>query len=860
MVVPDVVSIRRTARPAEAPGDPARSRLGCAIALLLIALASPAAGQIIPPGNEAVVEQMLGTGETFPGDCKLAGGSIERTAVVARYDCSGGRTVAVELRHPSDAPQAATRTERFAIVARGPAPAGFVDAIARRVAAAEAHFRWMAAPPAVATAPPAAAPSGPPPIGVEAAPGAPAVVFLVAVLAAPLAVVAGVLWSLLAGLGAPPRRGEPFWTERRRRFACYFALFLAVGALGLALVVPQWWMQIDEERDFMLSALCAAGKACPLVGNEMNQLRIKLGPLNRYLMTLCQLVTPDPRFVLGLILALHALAAAWLAETGDSLLGFPFGLIAGLVFGTNPILCQTIAAASNGAWSSLFLVGTIAGTLRWVRGDRRALVLAITCLAAAGQLHGINLVLVPPFLLAALVWRPPVSTRVLAACVIIVVALYSPWLFYQWETGGRDFLLVSTSWMVSAGPGLMERVFRIVPTLGGVLTAPLALAGGAALAAGRSGPPARRAEERTVLLFLALPLGATLLAGGSWAERYAVPIVAPGALAAAAGLRALASWMARKERWQRRARLVFGALAVAWAAGLVFDYLSLPGRPLSFARGEVRLGLAEQIEAIRTLGEHGFGAADLESRVHGVSWNRWSGGQVYLGEWLIGAASSGESGEHAVIVECEHAAGRFPSWQHRLVASSRGLPHLLVGYRPQLAPVTVELVGRNGVLWTRKGGLPFYGQMVHGGDARMRARFDPKLAFPPQFSDLQSLWSSDPPAQMKLATALAPGREDRRHRSPPRRRIDRDRDRRRRATAEPRAGPAPRRRRPAALSRHRRRAPDRRHHRGRDRPPAGGGGAAAGRPVRGAAVRSGLGRRGLRPSAALRKSFRLDAL
>ena len=75
--------------------------------------------------------------------------------------------------------------------------------------------------------------------------------------------------------------------------------------------------------------------------------------------------------------------------------------------------------------------------------------------------------------------------------------------------------------------------------------------------------------------------------------------------------------------------------------------------------------------------------------------------------------------------------------------------------------MTVELVGRNGVLWTRKGGLPFYGQMVHGGDARMRARFDPKLAFPPQFSDLQSLWSSDPPAQMKLATALAPGREDR---------------------------------------------------------------------------------------------------
>ena len=499
---------------------------------------------------------MLGTGETLPGDCKLAGGSIERTSVVARYDCSGGRTVAVELRHPSDAPQAATRTERFAIVARGPAPAGFVDAIARRVAAAEAHFRWMAAPPAVAAAPPAAAPSGPPPIGVEAVQGAPAVVFLVAVLAAPLAVVAGVLWSLLAGLGAPPRRGEPFWTERRRRFACYFALFLAVGALGLALVVPRWWMQIDEERDFILSALCAAGKACPLVGNEMNQLRIKLGPLNRYLMTLCQLVTPDPRFVLGLILALHALAAAWLAETGDALLGFPFGLVAGLAFGTNP---DPLPDDRGGEQRRLELpVSRRHHRGHAALGARRPLG------AGAGD-H------VPRRRRPATRHQPRPRSPVSARGARLAAAGFDSRAGRLRDRRRRALQPVALLPMGDRRKGLPPRLHlldgeRRAGADGAGLPhrshpgRPLdraARPGGGSRAGGgpeRAAGPARRGADGAPVPRLA-PRG-DAARRRSWTERYAVPIVAPGALAAAAGLRALASWMARKERWQRRARLV----------------------------------------------------------------------------------------------------------------------------------------------------------------------------------------------------------------------------------------------------------------------------------------------------------------
>jgi hypothetical protein len=699
---------------------------------------------------------MLGRGETLPGDCKLVDGSIERSFVSARYDCAGA-PAAVELRHPSESAGAAARTQRFAIVPRGAAPPALIDAIARRVSGGEARFQWIDPPPAPLGAPPITRATQPPSLDSAPLRGALAVAFLVAVLAAPLAVVAAVVGSYLAawrGGGRGPT------TSERRRLACYLIVFLAIVALGALRVVPQWGMQLDEERDFILGALCAGGKGCPLVGNEMNQLRIKLGPLSRYLMALCQLVTPDPRFTLWTILAMHALGAAWLAAIGDRLFGFPFGLVAGASFGANPVLLRTLAAASNGAWSSFFLVGAVAGTLRWVRGEPRALLLAATCLAAAAQLHGTNLALVPPIALAAVWWRPRVTAPLLALCALIAGALYSPWLVHQWGSGGSDFFLISTSWMVSEGPGLFERLGRVVPILGGSLATPLAVAGALALAVGGTDDSPPPAVGRTVALLLGLPLGATLLAGGGWAERYGVPVVVPGALAAAAGMRVLATSLARR-RGARQVRLAVGALGLAWLAAVVLPGILLRSWPSALGAVEARLGLAEQIEAIRRLGEHGFDTADLESRVHGVSWDRWDGGQAYLGQWLIGTEAGAAGGEHAVVVECEKIGRGFASWQHPIGAAPRGVPRLLVGYRAELAPARVEFIGRDGVLWTKGDALPFYSQMTHGGDGRMRALLAPELAYPPEFADLQRAWSSHPPAAMRLATTLAPGREDR---------------------------------------------------------------------------------------------------
>jgi hypothetical protein len=744
------------------PGEPARLRRGRFpfVPLLLAAIAPVpvhAAVPSIPPGNEALVAEMLGKGAILPGECRLVSGSIEPTFIAARYECAGAPAL-LELRHRSEGEGAAARTARFAIVPRSAAPPALVDAVAGRVAGVEEGFRWTETAPATAPEP-----VPPPPAALEGEGfrgGVLAVVFLVAVLAAPLAVVGAVLWSYLAalcGLGD----GNGFPPSDRRRLASYLGIFVAVVALGTVRVVPQWGMQLDEERDFILSALCAGGKGCPLYGNEMNQLRIKLGPLNRYLMTLCQLVTPDPRFTLSVILALHALGAAWLAASGDLLFGFPFGLVAGALFGANPTLLDTIAAASNGAWSPFFLVGAVVGTLRWVRGEPRGLLLAVTCLAVAVQLHGTNLVLLPPLALAALWWRPPLSGAVLALGALAVAALYSPWLLYQWESGGEDFSLVSTAWMVSEGPGLFERLGRVVVTLGGFVATLLALAGAIGLVAGGAAVPLQLAVGRTALLFLALPLGAGLLAGGNWVARYGVPGIVPGALTAAFGARVLARGPLGGIG-ARRARVAIGAVAFVWLAGIVIEVALAIARPSGFGAVEVRLGLAEQIEAIRHLGERGFRAPDLESRLHGAAWDRWDGGHAYLGKWLIGTGAGAAAGEHVVIVECEDVrGGGFASWQHRLAASSRRLPHLLVGYRAQLAPVRVELVGQRGVLWGRADGLPFYGQMIHGGDARLRAAFDPMLAYPPEFADLQIRWAEEPPSAMRLTTSLAPGREDR---------------------------------------------------------------------------------------------------
>jgi len=88
---------------------------------------------VVPAGQEELLAQMLGKGETLPGDCKLSAGQVEYKTVKATYACSSGNVV-FELSHPSQAAGDAERTDRFALTLQsGSPPDGFVPALVSRI-------------------------------------------------------------------------------------------------------------------------------------------------------------------------------------------------------------------------------------------------------------------------------------------------------------------------------------------------------------------------------------------------------------------------------------------------------------------------------------------------------------------------------------------------------------------------------------------------------------------------------------------------------------------------------------------------------------------------------------------------------
>lgn len=99
----------------------------------------------IPPGQEALVSDMLGRGVALPGGCAWAGASIAQVTIVSHYACAGGEVI-LELVHPDVAPPDAVRTQRFAFAPRqGTPPPGLVEALATRVREREASFQWTRA-------------------------------------------------------------------------------------------------------------------------------------------------------------------------------------------------------------------------------------------------------------------------------------------------------------------------------------------------------------------------------------------------------------------------------------------------------------------------------------------------------------------------------------------------------------------------------------------------------------------------------------------------------------------------------------------------------------------------------------------
>lgn len=121
------------------------ARLAIALALIIVPpiLVSPcSAYEVIAPGQEPLLADMLGRGATLPGGCTFSAGQVESALVRGTFQCPGGAVV-IELRRAGQAARATAVTDRFAIlVASGSPPAGLIDALRSRIHEREADVSW----------------------------------------------------------------------------------------------------------------------------------------------------------------------------------------------------------------------------------------------------------------------------------------------------------------------------------------------------------------------------------------------------------------------------------------------------------------------------------------------------------------------------------------------------------------------------------------------------------------------------------------------------------------------------------------------------------------------------------------------
>jgi hypothetical protein len=96
---------------------------------------------VISRGQEAVIGAMLGAAK--PGGCELEGAEVRGTFIHASYKCSDGRTVFVDLHHPTHTAGAVVTTGRFALVKGEPPPSDkLVADLAESLLKGEQSFVW----------------------------------------------------------------------------------------------------------------------------------------------------------------------------------------------------------------------------------------------------------------------------------------------------------------------------------------------------------------------------------------------------------------------------------------------------------------------------------------------------------------------------------------------------------------------------------------------------------------------------------------------------------------------------------------------------------------------------------------------
>lgn len=108
-------------------------------------LPSPATATqwVIPAGQEALVAAMVAPGPDFAAGWSLRNAAIERNTIVCQYAAADAPPATVRLIHPDQAPSAATKSVRFALVA-DPAAAVLIQPLLRQLRQRESAFVWQA--------------------------------------------------------------------------------------------------------------------------------------------------------------------------------------------------------------------------------------------------------------------------------------------------------------------------------------------------------------------------------------------------------------------------------------------------------------------------------------------------------------------------------------------------------------------------------------------------------------------------------------------------------------------------------------------------------------------------------------------
>jgi hypothetical protein len=410
--------------------------------------AARAAVRAIPPGQETLVDDMLGGQDALPGACRLQTASIDRDRIVARYACAAG-AVTVELTDPDVPSNAASRTAQFAVLPRDAPPAGFLAALEARIRAREAGFIWQrldAPSPGLAPAPPRAADDGPSPrrlpwiplvalalaaAGIAGArPSARHVGLALALWAAAVALRTacgpwgpfhvngqGPVWlaAAIAGSGSLSNYG-PGYAELLGPVARLWgdapdtAVFLANAVLCAAVPALAWVVA----RLLRLDAQVALGAAVLLA---LDPVAIRLGATESYIPAIAALT-------LGAAALL--LAAVRSAEDRRWWVGGALGLAAAL-------LCAQVVRIHPLAWGPTALVPAIALAAPGVQSWRRRLLVAAGAVVLVGAVvavvSGGVVASTLRLLRSGALMRPesPHVAGLLVVAALVVVALVATW-------------------------------------------------------------------------------------------------------------------------------------------------------------------------------------------------------------------------------------------------------------------------------------------------------------------------------------------------------------------------------------------------------------------------------------------------